>query len=61
MQATLARLVDGGMPRADAVHYIACVLSVELFEILVNDGVFDEERYAAHLAALPALPYEDAD
>ncbi|MEQ8495625.1 MAG: hypothetical protein RIA38_00370 [Microcella pacifica] len=54
----LARLREDGMSRADAVHYIACALSVELFEILVNDGSFDEARYAANLEALPALPYD---
>lgn len=56
--ATLARLRAAGESRADAIHLIACVLSVELFEILVNDGAFDEARYAANLAALPALPYD---
>ncbi|MEQ8661290.1 MAG: hypothetical protein RLW62_10765 [Gammaproteobacteria bacterium] len=58
--ATLARLLDAGISRDDAVHYIACALSVELFEILVNDGAFDAARYADHLAALPALPYDAA-
>jgi len=58
VRATLARLIAAGEARADAVHYIACVLSVELFEILVNDGGFDEARYSANLAALPALPYD---
>lgn len=56
--ATLERLIAAGESRTDAVHYIACVLSVELFEILVNDGAFDEARYDANLAALPALPYD---
>ena len=56
---TLARLVAAGHSRELALRHIACVLSVEFFEILEQGGRFDGERYARHLAALPDLPYDE--
>ena len=57
--ATLARLQSLGLSRGDAVRYLACVLSVEFFEIVEHQSSFDLARYQANLAALPALPYDD--
>lgn len=56
---TLKRLMDAGEIRDTALRYIACAMSVELFEILERKGSYDEARYLAHLRALPALPYDE--
>ncbi len=58
-RATLERLIATGESREDAVHLIACVLSAEMFEMLEEKRVFDAVRYARHLHALPALPYDE--
>ena len=59
--AALQRLTAAGMARDTALHFIACALSVEFFEILENDGAFDATRYAGNLDALPALPYDESE
>lgn len=56
-RATLERLLEAGFERDEVIELMACVLSVELFEILHHDAVFDGVRYAVNLAALPELPY----
>lgn len=56
----LARLLAAGVSREHAIAYIACVLSVEFFEIIEQQSSFDSERYCANLAALPALPYDES-
>lgn len=58
---TLARLMAAGESREVALRYIGCVLSVEFFEILENDAVFDEARYVRNLKALPLLPYDTSE
>ncbi len=55
---TLARLGTEGFARDDAVHLIACVVSVEIFEVIHAKQTFDPERFAENLAALPELPYD---
>ena len=59
--ATLQRLMAGGESRDAAINYIACVLSVEFFEIIENGEAFDESRYVRNLKALPALPYDESE
>lgn len=59
--ASLERLMAAGESRDVALHYIACALSVEFFEILENGNAFDEARYVANLKALPALPYDESE
>jgi hypothetical protein len=54
----LARLSAEGFSREDAVHLIACVVSVEIFEVIHAKQTFDPERFAENLAALPELPYD---
>ncbi len=61
VRETLARLMAAGETREDAVRYIACAMSVELFEIIERKGRYDEARYLANLAALPALPYDESE
>ncbi len=58
---TLERLLAAGESRDTALRYIACVLSVEFFEIIQNGSPFDEARYVRNLEALPALPYDESE
>ncbi|GMQ92294.1 MAG: hypothetical protein BMS9Abin11_1616 [Gammaproteobacteria bacterium] len=55
---TLDRLMANGESRENAVRYIACALSVEIFETIKNQSPYDEERYIKNLKALPKLPDE---
>ncbi len=55
---TLDRLIAMGESRENAIRYISCALSVEIFEALKNETPYDEERYLNNLKALPKLPYE---
>ena len=55
---TLDRLMAMGETRENAIRYIACVLSVEIFEAMKNQSPYDEERYIKNLTALPKLPDE---
>ena len=55
---TLDRLMATGESRENAVRYIACALSVEIFETIKNQSPYDEERYIKNLKALPELPDE---
>jgi len=55
---TLDRLMAKGESRENAVRYIACALSVEIFETIKNQNPYDEERYIKNLKALPKLPDE---
>ena len=50
-----------GEPRDNALRYIACALSVEFFEILHHDGLYEEARYVQNLQALPTLPYDESE
>lgn len=58
---TLERLLSDGFDREDAMKYIACALSIEIFETLKHGARYDEARYLRNLAALPELPWERDD
>ena len=47
-----------GETRENAMRYIACALSAEIFEILKNNRLFNETQYINDLKALPKLPEE---
>ena len=53
---TLNRLMSLGEPRNNAMRYIASVFSMELFEIIQNNGQYNEERYLMNLKNLPEMP-----
>ena len=53
---TLARLIQSGQSREDALRLIAGVLANEMFEVMKNKAHFDNARYVANLARLPELP-----
>jgi len=54
----LERLMKGGEPRENAIRYIASVLSIEVYNIIIQKKPFDNERYIDNLNALPTLPEE---
>ena len=56
---TLKRLMKMGETRENAIRYIACALSVEVFDALKNKIPYNEERYIRNLLALPTLPDEN--
>ena len=56
---TLNRLLSEGIDRDEALKYIACALSVEIFSALKHSEPFDSERYDKNLDVLPDMPWED--
>ncbi len=57
-RATLERLMADGCSRAEAVEYIACVVTSEIFDVLKKREPYNESRFVAALEALPRLPWE---
>ncbi|MEH6575871.1 MAG: hypothetical protein V7731_02230 [Amphritea sp.] len=55
---TLDRLVSRGIPHDEAMKYIGCVVSTEIFDIIRDGKEFDEKAYIKALQALPTLPWE---
>ena len=56
---TLERLMKAGETRENAIRYIACALSVEIYGALKNKEPYNNERYINNLKALPELPWEN--
>ncbi|MFC1237220.1 hypothetical protein L3V77_06535 [Vibrio sp. DW001] len=54
---TLMRLMMTGSSKEDAKAMMACALTIEIFDVMKNDGKFDEKRYAQHLDMLPDLSF----
>jgi len=54
---TLERLIKSGETRENAIRYIACALSVEVFGALKHDEPYNQERYINNLNALPEMPW----
>ena len=53
-KATLERLMAGGQSRSQALHHIAAALREEMDRMLSESTPFDNTRYAALLAKIPA-------
>jgi len=53
---TLKRLMKLGESRENAMRYISCALSVEIFGALKDHEEYNNERYVNNLSALPKLP-----
>ena len=56
---TLERLMKSGESRENALRYIACALSVEVFGMMKNKEPYNRGRYIKNLKALPELPWEN--
>ena len=61
VRETLRRLMDDGIDRDEALKYIACALSVELFAVMKHSELFNSARYDANLDRLPEMPWDDAE
>jgi hypothetical protein len=58
-EETYDRLRSNGQTHEKAMQLIGCALSVELFEIMKNGELFNEQRYISNLEGLPELPWEE--
>ena len=56
---TLKRLMAEGIDRDEALKYIACALSVEIFGAVKYSEPFNPGRYDKNLDGLPDMPWED--
>ena len=56
---TFKRLVAAGHSETEAKRLIACVVSVEIFDILKQQQPFNLERFVKGLDNLPAMPWDE--
>jgi hypothetical protein len=61
VRETLLRLMAEGIHRDEALKYIACALSVEIFGALKHSEEFNPERYDKNLDGLPDMPWDDEE
>ncbi len=55
VREAIARLVEGGLPRHEAVHAVAAVVSEDLFDLMEGTSQkFNAERYRGRLDKLTA-------
>ena len=59
VKETFNRLRKLGISRKESKKYIACALSVEIFEVMKHESEIDYERYFKNLENLPELPWDD--
>ena len=59
VRKALKRLISEGIDREEALKYIACALSVEIFGVMKNSEPFNPIRYDTNLDGLPDMPWED--
>lgn len=59
IRETLNRLMAEGIERDEALKYIACALSVEIFGAMKHSEPFNPEWYNNNLDGLPDMPWED--
>ncbi|ELU4011792.1 hypothetical protein QPB16_004740, partial [Vibrio vulnificus] len=50
-----------GTPREDAVAMMACAMSIEIFDVMKNDGEFNLKRYSENLDCLPDLSFMEGE
>nr|WP_319536712.1 hypothetical protein [uncultured Vibrio sp.] len=58
---TLMRLMMMGTSREDAVAMMACAMSIEVFDVMKNEGEFNLKRYSEHLDQLPDLSFMEGE
>ncbi|EGR9008156.1 hypothetical protein I8D50_002274 [Vibrio vulnificus] len=61
VKETLMRLMMTGTPREDAVAMMACAMSIEIFDVMKNDGEFNLKRYSENLDYLPDLSFMEGE
>ena len=58
---TYDRLKSEGFDHVETMKLIGCALSSEMFYVLKEERLYDEERYVKLLHKLPELPWDDED
>ncbi|MEH0758142.1 hypothetical protein H4F20_00500 [Vibrio sp. 16] len=61
VKETLMRLMMTGTPRDEAVAMMACAMSIEIFDVMKNDGEFNLKRYSENLDRLPDLGFMEGE
>lgn len=61
VRETLKRLISDGIDRDEALKYIACALSVEIFGAMKHSEPYNPTRYDANLDRLPEMPWEEEE
>ncbi|MET2850896.1 hypothetical protein ABXV24_03360 [Vibrio owensii] len=61
VKETLMRLMMTGTLREDAVAMMACAMSIEIFDVMKNEGEFNLKRYSEHLDQLPDLGFMEGE
>ncbi|MGD8171496.1 hypothetical protein ACQEXU_07565 [Vibrio sp. TRT 21S02] len=61
VKETLMRLMMTGTSREDAIAMMACAVSIEIFDVMKNDGEFNLKRYTEHLDMLPDLSFMEGE
>ena len=58
-KATYGRLLAEGIDREEVRRLIACVIAVEIFEVMNSMQPFNQKRLLARLELLPEMPWLD--
>ncbi|MEZ9231179.1 hypothetical protein AB4259_08865 [Vibrio amylolyticus] len=61
VKETLMRLMMMGNSRDDAIAMIACCMSIEIFDVMKNEGEFNLKRYSSNLERLPDLSFMEGE
>ena len=61
VKETLMRLMMTGAPRDEAVAMMACAMSIEIFDVMKNEGEFNLKRYSGNLDRLPDLSFMEGE
>jgi len=56
---TFHRLRAAGYSRKETMRMLACVLLVEMNDMVRDNRLYDEASYVKKLTALPEMPWED--
>ena len=59
VKKTFNRLRKLGISRKESKKYIACALSVEIFDVIKNSNEIDYDRYFTNLQILPEIPWDE--
>lgn len=58
---TIKRLRQQGFSEEETLKLVGCVVASEVFGILKENKLYEEERYIAALKRLPKLPWEEGE
>ena len=58
---TLTRLIEAGNSERETKRLIACVVSVEIFDVLKKNEPFNLDRFVKGLNQLPTMPWEEEE